>query len=340
MLLLEKPTIAAAIQDIAPSHIAVAYIGTDWEEFIDTARLKQLIVSPTIGTNPHALKDVAQRIGWENVFFLDELHAKLYLSTTRAALGSFNLTANGIGVGGLIETGIIVDQLDAVAELFEHFEHLRSLAEARYPTTDSKRIRLQQLTAQWNHAHAQGILLSEATIRSLHDYIPNNSRDFDVCWFRNVQVDVDLATIRKAVPELTGDVLEEIASDWTTALDDDPVEENSWVLLWQCRNDGLPNNSVRLRWLYVHKVVRKAVDDGSYTTLLFQIKGGKIPPAPFCLTPEADAALKAVLKLDAYCTFRPPVHDAEAWSLVTPRERLVSFIEEAKRTARKTAELR
>ena len=38
--------------------------------------LKEVIVSPTFGSNPEAVVNLAKRIGWDNVYFLNELHAK------------------------------------------------------------------------------------------------------------------------------------------------------------------------------------------------------------------------------------------------------------------------
>ena len=33
-----------------PTHIAVAYVGRDWNKLIDCSQLKEIIVSPTLGT--------------------------------------------------------------------------------------------------------------------------------------------------------------------------------------------------------------------------------------------------------------------------------------------------
>ena len=63
-----------------PTHIAVAYVGRDWDQLIDCSQLKEIIVSPTLGTNPRAVDELVEKFGWEHVHFLDELHAKIYLS--------------------------------------------------------------------------------------------------------------------------------------------------------------------------------------------------------------------------------------------------------------------
>lgn len=96
--------IGSAIQRCNPLKIAVAYLGEDWRSFIpDVQHLEEVIVSPTLGTNPRAVMDLAQRIGWENVHFLDELHAKFYLGSSTAIVGSANLTHNGLSGDALIE---------------------------------------------------------------------------------------------------------------------------------------------------------------------------------------------------------------------------------------------
>lgn len=77
MKILVEGEIKKSIKRCNPSKIAVAYIGSDWNMFVQNIdHLSTVIVSPTIGSNPRAIMDIARKIGWENVHFLDELHAK------------------------------------------------------------------------------------------------------------------------------------------------------------------------------------------------------------------------------------------------------------------------
>ena len=80
MKILIESEIQRAIRRCEPSKIAVAYIGTDWNTFVsDVESLGAIIVSPTLGSNPWAITDLAKQIGWDKIFFLDELHAKTYV---------------------------------------------------------------------------------------------------------------------------------------------------------------------------------------------------------------------------------------------------------------------
>ena len=94
MKILSGGDIAKEVKSINPQYIAVGYIGKDWHRYIDIEFVKEIIVSPTIGSNPFAIESIVKEIGFENVYFLDELHAKLYIGSDRYAFGSFNLSAN------------------------------------------------------------------------------------------------------------------------------------------------------------------------------------------------------------------------------------------------------
>ncbi|WGS51118.1 phospholipase D family protein [Paraburkholderia sp. D15] len=101
--------IQRGLRKISPSQIAVAYVGIDWKAYILPEKLQDIVLSPTIGTNPVAIVEIAEAIGWEHVHFLDNLHAKIYLGEHGAAVGSFNLTANGLSAACLQEAGFLVE---------------------------------------------------------------------------------------------------------------------------------------------------------------------------------------------------------------------------------------
>lgn len=114
MRLIHGTDIKSTIRDISPTSIAVAYVGIDWASYVSPDRIKEIILSPTLGSNPYAIVNMAKYIGWENIYFLDNLHAKIYLSASQAAVGSFNLTANGLSAQGLEEAGFFIEEKEEI----------------------------------------------------------------------------------------------------------------------------------------------------------------------------------------------------------------------------------
>lgn len=80
MFLSSPADLQQAVQKIQPRRVAVAYLGEGWRDYLPMDRLDEIIVSPTLGTNPRALTDLmaeAKRNGRPRVYFLESLHAKL-----------------------------------------------------------------------------------------------------------------------------------------------------------------------------------------------------------------------------------------------------------------------
>ena len=98
------------LREISPEKIAVAYIGIDWKEFISVDSLKEIIVYPTLGTNPVAIMEIVGKIGWENVHFLDNLHSKIYIGDSSMLAGSANLSRNALANTGLYEACVSTNE--------------------------------------------------------------------------------------------------------------------------------------------------------------------------------------------------------------------------------------
>ena len=47
-----------AIAAVQPDRIAVAFIGINWQEYVDISSIKEIIVSPTLGSNPRAIENI------------------------------------------------------------------------------------------------------------------------------------------------------------------------------------------------------------------------------------------------------------------------------------------
>ena len=142
-MLIDSQEIAKALQSLKPRRIAVAYVGKDWEQFLPIDSLEEVIVAPTVGSKPKAIRQIARRMGgWDNVYLLDNLHAKVFIGEKAAIVGSANLSNNALGMTGLEEVGVRVDEAPALEALRARFEELKALAFRRYPTAAAKLQRL------------------------------------------------------------------------------------------------------------------------------------------------------------------------------------------------------
>jgi len=102
MLLLENK-LSKAIKDLLLTEtklrIAVAFIGDGACNLINQRADDVKIVCNLSmgGTNPNEIKEFIRRFGKKNVKHIDNLHAKLYIGTEYAIVGSANMSSNGLG---------------------------------------------------------------------------------------------------------------------------------------------------------------------------------------------------------------------------------------------------
>ena len=80
-------------------RIAVAFIGDGASQRINpNAKDVQIICNLTMnGTNPAEVQNLIHRFGSGSIKQIDNLHAKLYIGSEYAIVGSANLSANGLG---------------------------------------------------------------------------------------------------------------------------------------------------------------------------------------------------------------------------------------------------
>lgn len=283
MKILTANEIKKAILRCNPKKIAVAYIGIDWKTFIpNTNELEEIVLSPTVGTNPRAIKDLAKEIGWENVFFLNELHAKVYIGSKTAIIGSANLTSNGLSGENLTELCVEVKSHDSLHNLMNTFEKLKKASKKQYLTTKSKKMRLKELEKIWGAAVANKILTEK--------HRPNNQfsnfellddDDFYVLWYQEMN-----CKYSDVVKDIESVMLDDIHF-----LESDDVKVNQWVLAWRITDKSKP---MKPYWLYIHEVFPKGVTDKNYpySKLAIQRSDKKIPSPPFKITKEISNAFK------------------------------------------------
>jgi hypothetical protein len=280
---LVKNEIQEAIKRCKPNKIAVAYIGADWGKFIsEIDNLEAIIISPTLGTNPLAVRDLEKTIGWKKIFFLNELHAKFYLGQAAAVTGSANLTHNGLSGVKLVELCVEIIDKDAIKLMDKIFDDFKKKAEKQYKTTQEKESKLAELERTWGAAISHQIIPSE---EDRHDKfiefkLPRNDY-FYVCWCNGEVKHSD--NIKK---------LEETIENELSFADSDDVKANKWILAWNMNQNNTPSKNLNLRWIYIHEVHEHGTEDNKYHKLIIQRNDKALPPHPFELTDTVKDAFK------------------------------------------------
>jgi len=282
--------IQEAIRRCKPYKIAVAYIGADWNTYIpDVHYLSAIIVSPTLGSNPRAIASIAKEIGWEKVFFLDELHAKIYVGSNLAVIGSANLTQNGLSGEHLVELCAEVNDKTTLVGLNTNFDKIMEQAQRQYPTVELKKKRLNELEKIWTKAITNKIIKKQSHKKaSFEDFEPLCEDHFYIVWYQPVicKYSDDLMAIKS---------LFDYDLHFATM---DNVEKNTWVLVWRITNSDKPHQKVKPYWFYIHEVFENGVVDKGYEypKCAIQRKDLEIPPFPFEITDEFLVTFKKVIQ--------------------------------------------
>jgi hypothetical protein len=312
MKLIHGKAIKAALREISPTNIAVAYVGIDWPSYLDVKVLKDIVLSPTIGTNPFAVAKLVKELRWENIYFLDNLHTKIYLGESSAAIGSFNLTANGLSAEGLEEAGVIVSNPELLVEANALMKRYKELAVEAYPTVKDKKNRLAELRATWDRAIRTGAIRNDSENNSILDYDPTSSNELYICW-------------------VSGEMehSEEIPSHSTinnslSFLESDAIEPDRWILCWYARKDGRPDDRYKPYWLHIDEVIPGGAIHEIYTKAAVERNDRQELSPPFDLTDETIKAFRTAL-----CSGRFPEFLAtdSVWSVDTTMPKTLEFLE-------------
>lgn len=299
MILLKSSNIKHALKDCLPSKIAVAYIGADWKEFIDPSNLDAIIISPTLGSNPYAIEELAKIISWEKIFFLDKLHTKFYIGNTTAILGSANLSKNGLGGSGLAEASIKTNDVSFISELRKYFEEIINQAKKEYSSTQQKKNRVSELKRQHNHAIRQSLVKLDNETITLVEYEPLAHDDFYIVWYYpgSYEYSDNIQEIKHL-----------IANDMTFA-NRDEIAIGKWILAWRITTSGQPNKKQKPSWMFIDEIFDNAVhkdEDPDYPYKKLAITRGDYndkPPVPFELDEPAISSLKKTLVKEKFRTF-------------------------------------
>jgi hypothetical protein len=318
------------LKTVNPSKIAVAYIGKGWEKFLPPDSLKEIILSPTVGSNPYAIRQVIDKLGIKNVHFLDSLHAKIYIGAKSALLGSCNLSNNGFSDNGNFEIGTIFSEKEDLERLNEIFDAYRTVAKKWYPDPDSKKERLEKLYEQWqkskeNVTDSPLANSGEEDAPLLSDWKPDKFERIHIAWYCDGIPVHDKKAVDDAAQQ--DDVISDnFEQNSFLKRDVGNIDNGHWILNWKCRDDGLPNKSCNPTWLYVHRVISngitgvisKGITEATatdYTTLAIQWESKDCPPKPFKLDSLTIELFRALIAEDEFKQLRPPENEDDSWSL-------------------------
>lgn len=312
-----------AIKDVQPSKIAVAFVGNGWKQYVSKAHLKEIILSPTVGSNPKAIEEIVNWIGFRNVYFLDDLHSKIYLGTESAILGSANLSKNGFADNGLFEAGVVLAESTDLKKLSVTFEEYKASAIRQYPTEKSKKDKLLKLMEQWQKLvwHNLNLETDGKASPSINDYKSNLDR-IHIVWYQPDKLNYNEEAINGIVPDAAGFEPDKYFSNSFMFHKDDSLKAGDWILGWHCRDDGKPRKDGKIHWVHVHHVIPNGVHDDTYTKLGCEAKGLLTPAPPFSL----DNLTKKLIR-DALDTEKFPellsLNDDNVWKLA-PADNVVS----------------
>lgn len=297
MVMTDYHELCSTLEKIVPTHVAVAYLGHGWDEYLNVKALEEIVVSPTLGSYPYALRDLLKAADQHDfvVYFQRDLHAKLFIGNEACLIGSSNLSRNGFS-GGLREAGVHLQDADAVQQARAVFETFKA---SSVTDREQQRTMVNELVEMWQQARRQGLLPNEDGDRpkgTILDWKPGEER----VWLAWVDAEeepiLNEARIRQSLPEIGHHQPADYFELYTTLVEDDDVRKGDWLIVWVAKADGTPHLGRSLYWLRVDTLVRHgAVDcDESYTQLAATLpSSGRVTP-PFEI--ENDAKAQRLIK--------------------------------------------
>jgi len=323
-----------ALKKIKPSKIAVAFVGSGWKKYISPANLKEIILSPTFGSNPKAIEEIMNMIGENNVYFLDNLHSKIYLGAESVLLGSSNLSNNGFSTSGLLEAGVVLSGQQNLQKCDAIFNDYKVKAKSHYPTTKSKKEKLEELTKKWKTSHWYGLNTEKESEKppTIIDYVSNIDR-IHIAGIEVNPLVYNEEVINAVVPDTKGQVLDDYFADAIECFEEDSIQSGDWILTWLQRKDGDPYKNGNVSWLHVHHVIPNGVKDTVYTKLLGQANDLLCPPLPFILDKPTKDLIREVLASGEFPELLY-LDNGETWRFELADTVVPRFLEHLKKVAK------
>lgn len=303
------------LRAIMPVSVAVAYIGDKGLAYLDKPP-KTLIVSPTVGSNPSEIGKAMRNKAIGQVYFLDELHAKIYLGETQALVGSCNLSHGGFQAKE--EAAVLITDSAQILSLQATMARYIALARRQYPTKDSKNARLKKLREE--HKRASKIRHPKRKpikTPKIADYDIRNVREgrdrIHVAWGQPYEVTYNKKAIYESTPDARDQDLDDYFGDLLIFHEDDNIYPGDWILYWCCNNDGLPRKNGEISWIFVDAVIPRGVKDDNYTKIAVQLNDRKPPSSPFDLDDHTKQAIRSCLVAREFAPLRS--EDDTTWYL-------------------------
>lgn len=327
--------LARRLEELSPTHVAVAFIGRDWACYLNPKHIECLVVSPGLGTNPAAVVEVAETIGWDRVLLLDELHSKLYLNAHAALIGSANLSRQALEPGGQQELCVMLDDEVSVQLAQEIFAGYARKAEKAFPTKADKLARLHELRRQRRRAEVYKVPVDEigsveSKLRRFADYDIGRDGEVFLSWTAS-----STAEYTENVPS---EVQRHIADEVHFAPDDLDPEQQWFLRFYIHANDPGLHLGIKPTFVYVHRVFEGGSTDEGYEDLGVQMDHLPLPQPPFDLEdPCFVQAFREVIGRDAFAALRgasstdPNQFTEDAWRFRDHRELNREFLDELKR---------
>lgn len=319
-LLTQRDEIGTEVRRLAPTHIAVAYVGNDWSRLIVESKLREIVLSPTVGSNPTAIEALVERLGWDNVHFLDQLHAKIYIGRSAVIVGSANLSTNALSIGGadLFEAVMVSSQVGHREDAMAAFLELREIARNAYPTEHAKKERLAKLVRDTRKARDAG-LFKQATEKMTFDrYLVGTHRIFVEWWTAG------------------GDTGNEVEGDrdyMNLRLGRRRARPGDWLLSWRCNMDGYPTSNGTLQWIWINVVRPGKSGLEDYSDQVAMTTKPASAALPFVLDDRFKVAFREVIARDAFQRMRT---DEDDRVMNTPSQALVEeFLREVQKRYRR-----
>jgi hypothetical protein len=301
-LVTQRDKVGEEVENLAPSHVAVAYVGKDWAKLIAPARLKEIVLSPTVGTNPSAVKELVTQLGWEKVHFLDQLHAKIYIGSNAVIVGSANLSTNALSFGGadLFEAIMVSSEVGHRKEAMDAFERLRDTAGKAYPTEQAKRARLEKLVRDTEKAKKAGLFSQLDQGTAFDQYKIGNHRILVEWWTAHTEEGFEVEGARDQTDLRFGE---------------EKPQVGDWVLSWRCKYDGDPVKNGSIEWIWVDVIGKSGDDD--YPDQVAETTRPSPAALPFVIDKEFKKAFREVIVEDDFSSMRINVEDETTPSRAT-----------------------
>ena len=323
-LLLSSEAIKKKIEKLNPKKIAVAYIGSGWQNYVNKEVLEEVIVSPTLGSNPNAINELFENYGYENIHLFTNLHSKIYLSDDAFIIGSCNLSNNALfsDDSGLFETAIYDDDKDKLSELNQLFDDYKNYAINEFSSKEEKIDKIESLIDLWKKMPKQADLnnISSKKVPNLKDYIIG-SDNIKFVWYDGylAEEDIDNASISNQIEEYKD---RSFNADDISLQESDDINIGDWILQFYVKKNGQLGDRPKLEWLYVTHIAKNCVKNHEpYTKLAIQKEGG-LPLVPFKLEKTKDAFCN-IMNLKQ---FRSVLLDDENGNRVIPSDIITNSI--------------